>query len=649
MELLSSWRRFLRELKRRKVYRVAVTYAVVAFVVWQSASLLFPALEFPGWTVHFVIVLTILGFPIALVVAWAFEVTPEGVRRTADAEAAADKPLSTEERRSQSRLAVPALVGLGLVGAVVAGGWYLMGGGGQSGVTDRSLAVLPFENMSGDSAQRYVADGMTEVLISQLALLEDLTVISRTSVMPYEESELTLPEIAEELNVRYLVEGSVQRSGDEVLIVAQLIDARNDRHLWADRYRRDFTDVFQLQADVAERIAGSVEANVSPSEEERLRRRPTANTTAYDLYLRAREVRTSGGEDATVIELLRQVIALDSTFAEAYAALSDAYATRAERADYGPALADSGLALADTAVALDPDLPEAHFHRARNLRLLGRLTEARRAFRRAVALRPSYGLAVNALAIMERQQGRLVRALERHYRALELNPNYPIVIYQLQTTLYLLEKYDLVEKWTAEVRRLGAGHPHDAVRQLLLRGDTAAAVDLTRRMLRERVWEHPANALTWISIYQGDWERARALLEERMREQSRPTPRTRIQLAFVLRKLGEGDRTDTLLQRGVAQARRGIEAGSERPKLRVDLALGHAVGGRADSAMYWLERAVDFGERDHRWLSSSPLLESLRENARFRRLIIRIREDVRQMAAEARANDLLRPPEQRQL
>jgi TolB-like protein len=440
------------ELKRRNVYRVAVTYAVVAFVVWQVADFLFPALGFPAWTVDFVVVLSVLGFPVALVLAWAFELTPEGVRRTAaggEAETSGesgDESLSATDRRSRSRRAMSGLVGLGLVAAAVAGGWYLMGGGGETElpVTDRSVAVFPFETI-GDTASSPFAEGLHTDLLTRLQSVSDLTVIARPSVMRYEDTEKPLARVAEELGAGWLVTAAVQSAGDQVQVNARLIDAGTDTYRWVQDYRRELSpdNVFDLQGEIAEEIAASLEAELSPQERERVERRPTHDLTAYQLYVQGRQQlagRTFGFQAGwrnvefvpsehvqRAVGYFRRAIERDSSFALAWAGLADAAAW------YPPGVPDSAAAprvsqeaAARRALELDPNLAESHasmgfFHLANR--------DAPAAFReltRALELKPSYWESHHWLGELYLKIGQARQALDHLTLAVELNPQHAL-------------------------------------------------------------------------------------------------------------------------------------------------------------------------------------------------------------------------------
>ncbi len=263
---------FFEEIKRRKVYRVAVAYAVVAGGAIQIASAVFPAWELPSWALRLVIVLLLIGFPISLILAWALEVTPEGIRTT---------PTAAPRRKRN----VIALLAVGIIVSVAAGVFLLPRASARK--IDKSIAVLPFENFSDDKENAFFADGIQDDILTNLSKISDLKVISRTSVMGYRGKEKNVREIGKALGVSTILEGSVRKAGNRVRVNVQLIDARNDEHIWAQDYDRDLTDVFAIQTDLAQKIAHELRAQLSPGEKAQMTRKPTENGEAYLAFVQA--------------------------------------------------------------------------------------------------------------------------------------------------------------------------------------------------------------------------------------------------------------------------------------------------------------------------------------------------------------------------
>lgn len=373
----SRIRSFLSELKRRRVFRVAVVYTAVAFVVWQAAEIAVPGLNLQDWVLTMVILLTILGFPIALVLGWALEMTPEGIRVTEPTEPAVagnhEVPATAGQRRGAADFdghPVPAPSSTAASTAAEAAPMATPASAASDPPTtgdpadDRPcVVVLPFANLSGDPENEAFSDGVTEDIMARLAGIRGLRVISRTSAMTYKGSRHNLPQIAGELGADAVVEGTVRRSADRVRVTAQLIAAERDEHLWADTYDRVLEDVFSVQSDVAENIARALHAELTPGEQERLERQPTENPTAYELCLKG-----WGTVDSFTPEGLRkaeryfrEAIALDPHYARAWAGLAGSLGLRAYFGDVAPhEFFPAMRAAANEAVRLDPDSSEAH-------------------------------------------------------------------------------------------------------------------------------------------------------------------------------------------------------------------------------------------------------------------------------------------------
>jgi TolB-like protein/Tfp pilus assembly protein PilF len=360
-------RNFLAELKRRNVYKVAIAYAVMAWLLMQIASQIFPIFEIPNWAVRLVVLLLIIGFPVALVLAWAFELTPEGIKRTEEV-----APHKSITHRTGRKIDFVIIAVFALVIALLLYDRYRPGKTSTaSALPQKSIAILPFENLSEEKANAYFAEGVQDEILTKLSGVRDLKVISRTSTAKYQSKPDNLKTVANELGVTTLLEGAVQKSGDQVRINVQLIDARTDSHLWAKTYDRDFKDVFAVQSEVAQEITDRLRATLSHSESHALSSVPTQDPQAYDLFLRG-EYQLRAAEAVPRTEtyaqaeaFYRQAVARDPKFAQAYAAL--AYCSLSShwfRSRRTPAQLAEINSLIDRALELAPDSPEAHLSRA---------------------------------------------------------------------------------------------------------------------------------------------------------------------------------------------------------------------------------------------------------------------------------------------
>src|SRR5262250_1726493 len=269
---------FFEELRRRKVYRVAAAYIIAAGFIIQIGSAVFPAWELPSWAFRLVVVLLLVGFPIALILAWAYDVTPQGIRAT---------PTLTTVGSNRRRNVIM-LIGIGVI--ISAGAGVFLWPRVSARKIDKSIAVLPFQNLSDQKENAYFADGIQDDILTNLSKIGDLKVISRMSVMSYRgDGVRNAREIGKALGVATLLEGSVRRVGNRIRVSVQLINANDDEHIWAEDYDRDLTDVFAIQTDLARKIASALQAKLSPSERARLDRQPTKDSDAYLLYLQAHD------------------------------------------------------------------------------------------------------------------------------------------------------------------------------------------------------------------------------------------------------------------------------------------------------------------------------------------------------------------------
>jgi TolB-like protein len=449
---------FFEEVKRRKVYRVAAAYIIVAAGIIQLASAGFPAWELPNWALRLVIVLLLFGFPIALILAWAYDITAQGVRATS----AIGTP------RSHRRRNIIMLVATGVAISAAAGFFLLPGVSARK--IDKSIAVLPFENLSGEKTNVFFADGMQDEILSNLARIGDLRVISRTSVMQYKSGiARNLREIGQQLGVAHVVEGSVQRSGNRVRVNAQLVDVRTDRHLWGQTYDRDLADVFAIQSEIAKSIADQLEAKLSPAEKDDIERAPTSDITAFDLYTLAKNLcLTAFGSSTTeanlvrAADLLNQAVARDPAFLQAYCLLAFAHdGLYFVGFDHTPARLAQAESAVQAASRLQPDAGETHLARAQNLYwgyldYDGALAELEVAGQGL----PNDPRVVGLKGYIKRRQGRWDESNRDLKRAIELDPHNILTLQQTAQSYQGLRLYDDEKSLLARVL---AFEPNDAV------------------------------------------------------------------------------------------------------------------------------------------------------------------------------------------
>lgn len=563
---------FLGELKRRHVTRVACAYAVAAFVVMQVADTFFPALNFPTWTITLVAVLAIIGLPIAVTLAWAFDLTDDGIRR-ADPEA-----VSTGEWWATNRVAIGTTVLL----ILTVFGAFAVTRVSTAGDAVNAIAVLPFENWSGSKENEYFSDGITDDVLTQLARIDGLKVISRTSVMQYKDGKKPIGQIANELRVGAILEGSVRRHGNKVRITAQLIDATNDRHLWAETYDRDISDMFAVQSEIATRIAKALRAKLTPEKRAQLERvaRRSTNPEAYEAYLRGLHFAAMDMRDMSNQHLLT-ALRTDPTYAPAHAALARNYyfqAFLAERPaeEMLPRVKRSAM----DALRLDDELADAHASLALYLMHFELdFPAAEREFKRALALAPANAQVHHDYAHYLLAVGRTAESAAASVRASELDPNNSML------------------QACAGWHRFADSH-------------YTAAIDGARKalmMMPNMFW--PEIILGWGQQQSNDLKGAAASMHKAV-EHSKRRPFALAALASVYAQSGNTTEAVALL-REIENAPARVYASA------YDIAVIHAGLGRADKALAALERAREEHAAFLVFLNWDPRFKPLRSDARY--------------------------------
>jgi TolB-like protein/DNA-binding SARP family transcriptional activator/Tfp pilus assembly protein PilF len=514
-------------------------------------------------------------------------------------------------------------------------------------LVERSLAVLPFADLSADGDSEYFSDGLTEEVVATLARIDELQVISRTSTLRYKATEQSLPEIARELGVRYILEGSVRRSGERLRITVQLIDARSDAHLWAGSYDRELSagTLFRIQSDIARQIASVLRAEISPAEVPRIERQPTSDLVAYDLYLRGRESRRSYTAEAFrhAIAHFDDALALDPRFALAEAYRGDSFGelwVRTGREEYR----DSASAASQRALRLDPELPEAHQQMGRLHASFGRLAEALRQILRALELDPNHPGALQDAATIYRAWGRFDLALPLAKRAAALEPTsgeHRLAVAWIYT---YLEEFEEARHWIEEAFRLEPAPMREHVISIELSLRRGQLQQTTQHLvaLRHLVGDMPLFQLflAEVALYTGDEDAARRNYERPGAVVPYAIPHVPGQdftgLAYLYWKAGERRGARGVLDEDIARARRKLEEGSTFFSPHLTLARAYAVQGEVDRALEGLEAAYGHGWRDHSLAQLDPRFESLHGHPRYERLMAVIRSDLERMRTRVR-------------
>ncbi len=596
---------FFTELKRRNVYKVAVAYAIVAWLLIQVATQVFPFFEIPNWAIRLVVLLLALGFPIAVILAWAFELTPAGIKRTEDV-----SPNQSITPRTGGKL-----TGIIVVFALIAAGLLVYQFTRPKQVTlpstasvdSKSIAVLPFENLSSDKENAFFAQGIQDEIITTLSKIGGLRVISRTSTARYQSKPENLRQIAHELNAANILEGSVQRSHDRVHINVQLIQADNDAHLWAQIYDRQLTDIFGVEGEVAKSIADSLKATLSPQEKTQIETKPTDNADAYVLYLRARQYQTRPDtffqDFQSASQLYEQAIALDPNFALAHARLSVVTSNIYHWFEPTEANEQKAHTEAMESLRLQPNLGEGHT--ALGLYFYYEKADydkAAQEFDLATRIIPNDGDVRLYIAAVLRRRGNWNDALAGYKRAEEIDPRNPSSLYDSTQTFLGLRDWNGALHVFARLLKLAP----DSITAMIQRGCIEFFQKGSTAPIKAALDKIPSNldpdgAVTlarWdVSLMDRDMAGAEKAvtacrLDAVLSQQGVPIPKSYLQACIDL-----AHHDDARAQMEFETARPSLEksiADSPQDGLRrAQLALLYAFMGRKADALREAQRAVE--------------------------------------------------------
>ena len=438
-------RNFFSELKRRNVYKVAIAYAVVAWLLMQIATQVFPFLEIPNWAIRLVIMLIVIGFPIALVIAWAFELTPEGLKRTEFAD-----ELPKKSARSRAWIYVVIIAGAISVSLFFLGRYTAAskqsepsnaGTQSASAIPEKSIAVLPFENASGNAETEYLSDGISETLINSLTELQQLKVIARSTAFRYKGKEIDPQAVGRELKVRAVLMGLVRQVGDRLNVQVDLVDATTGAQLWGEEYERKLSDVLSVKQTIAREVTEKLRLRLTGEQQQRLVKRDTTNAEAYQFYLKGRyywEKRTA--ENLTkAIDQFQQAADKDPNYALAYVGLADCYVLLEDYVGTPASeIYPKAKAFAERALQLDSSLSEAHTSLAYVYSNLWQWEQAEEEFKRAIKLDPNYPTAHHWYSLYLRNVDRFDEGMTEIKRAHELDP-LSLVIGGTLTYAYIVE------------------------------------------------------------------------------------------------------------------------------------------------------------------------------------------------------------------
>ncbi len=413
-------------LKRRNVIRVAAVYLIASWLLIQVADVMFPLLQLPDWSTRLMAAFLMLGFPLTVILAWIFEITPEGVKKESEIDRGQSMTQNTGRRIDF------VIIGLLAVGLVYVG--YVRQpvapihsetGDASAAITDKSIAVLPFENMSGDAENEYFSDGLSEELLNLLAKIDELKVAARTSSFSFKGKDYKIPEVARELGVATILEGSVRKSGNRVRVTAQLIDAASGFHLWSDTFDRELNDIFAIQDEIASKVVAALEVELLDREAPSAHKTMVANIEAYDYHLKGwHELnQTNTGFVDRAMQYFEKAIELDPDYAPAYAGLARTYLFADNFRDLTRYESMTKAApLLERALELDPDLADAYIVRAVFLQRTGSIDRALTDLDKALQLNPGEARAYSQMATALSAAGKVQDAIAAQQRAVDIDP-----------------------------------------------------------------------------------------------------------------------------------------------------------------------------------------------------------------------------------
>ena len=611
------------ELRRRNVIRMAGLYLVAAWLLTQVASTVLPAFDVPGWALRALIIVLAIGFVPALVFSWVFELTPAGLKR--DAEVEPGESIAPQAARRIDRV-IFIVLALALAyfafdkfvlaprreAALVAAGAQSQAKEGQAKRAAKSIAVLPFENMSPDPDNAYFASGMQEMILTKLANIGELKVISRTSTEKYKSHPDDVKTIAQQLGVATILEGSVQKAGNSVLINVQLIDANTDTHLWAEAYTRTLDNIFGVEGDVAQKIADALKTHLSVAEQHSLSTPPTRNAEAYDLYLQAgyylRQTEAANADPAVVVpralELYTQATLKDPAFAQAFAQMAYARALLYWfRIEVDQADIEEAARLADRALAFDPASAEAHVAKGYVVYWGGRdYAQALAEFAEAQRLQPNVASIAAAIAFIYRRQGNWQASLDEHARAAALDPRdaQPLsgMIYTLAVARRYAEAQDAVVRTLALNPEFWDALSGKALVAVFWKGDT----DTARKAMAQIAGAGgPRGSVTYVrfevAIWSRDYDAALAVLDGAA-ERIHTNPgheliATDLLRAQALEAAGRAGLSRAAYESAIRVLERDVQRERAEPSFHAFLGRAYAGVGRKDDAVREARRAVE--------------------------------------------------------
>lgn len=523
--------------------------------------------------------------------------------------------------------------------------WIFFSNLDSGSVNRKSIAVLPFDNLSNEKENEYFSDGITEDIITQLSKIADLRVVSRTSILQYKNSNKKLEEIGEELNVATILEGSVRRVNNQVRIVSQLIDVKTDEHLWAETYDRELKDIFAIQSEIAKHIASALEATLTPDEKNRIEKKPTNSLSAYDFYLKGRDYyyRYKKKENSNAVELFQKALNLDKDYALAWAGLADAYAQMPVRFGFESFWLDSALVAGERAVELDANLAEAQKALGTVYLYKGWYDKALESYRKAVELKPNYFSAVSNIGVIYYFRGSLDEALRWFKKTVSLHPTFALAYTNVGEIYRLLIDHRKSEQWLNKALAIQPDQSHAyyllALVNLAERKDQKAMKYLDQMLAVNPDDSRLLEQAGQIARMSGNHSKAQEYYQKSIL--NNPSIETDwfttsgIGVGYSFLKAGNTSEANKLLNLSLDLRLRHIEEGDANFETRYFLATIYAIRNDKEESYKWLQKAINAGWMESKLTLRDPWLENLHQDEQFKQMISQVEHKIDQMRQNA--------------
>lgn len=631
----SFFRKTFFQLKERKVFRTLIIYLGGAWVVMQVIALFIDRYDLSGFIFDVLMILIIAGIPGSVIIAWFHGES------------------GTQKVTKLEVILHSTLLSLAIVASVFA---YNIETSNEPPViehAENTIAVLPFENISGDEKDEYFSDGITDDIITQLSKIEDIQVISRFSVMPFKNTELTLYEIASKLNVNVILEGTVRRIDNKVRISAKLINVVTSENMWAEVYDREMTEVFKVQSDVAKNIAKNLRVELSPQEKSRIESQPTANLDAYDYYLKGRDYYNllKKEENEIAIDFFKKALNQDPNYAMAYAGLADAYTQRVMRFTWPTNWLDSAIVAGETAISIDPELAEGYKAVAMTYAMKGWDSKAIDANLLAIDRKPNYFQAINNLGVLYGRLGLIDKQIPFLEKAIALAPRFALSYVQLGEAYSNLgfdeEGISLINK--AISIQPDFAEPYFSLSRLYLRqGNFLKAYEIATKGLSISPNDPGLQAkMGQIELFRGKYDNAEPYFEEvydldlGITSLMDPIDLSPSYLGYVYLKSNKPAVASALFEQIETTVNDAIEKGNEFYVTKVEMGRASAIQNKNEEAIKWLTIAVDEGWFDYRMAEIDPTFNLIKNDKVFKLLLIEMKDHVYEMRKNILNEDAL--------